>query len=182
VLNWPESTLCPLCVPYPRHAQTKALGYGTHDGRYLKGYTEGVYVDIMNEQGELMTETAVCQISPIPDLPMDLNQVVTREGEQVQTVGHHWPLDGPLSEDQRIRMERAGACFACHQHIPDGAISYRILAAVGSRLGPDARDGQGAPHADQPDHARAGNVEVFGTLLLVLLIIGGAFWLKRRRS
>jgi flagellar biogenesis protein FliO len=28
----------------------------------------------------------------------------------------------------------------------------------------------------------AGNVEVFGTLLLVLLIIGGAFWLKRRRS
>jgi hypothetical protein len=33
------------------HAQTKALGCGTHDGRYLKGVVDGIYVDIMNEKG-----------------------------------------------------------------------------------------------------------------------------------
>lgn len=73
------------------HATAKALGYGTHDGRYMKGYTQGITVDIMNEKGQLVTKTATFQIAPIPYLPMDLDQVVTREGEQLQTVGHHWP-------------------------------------------------------------------------------------------
>ncbi|MGD8258158.1 MAG: hypothetical protein PVG08_18285 [Desulfobacterales bacterium] len=70
-------------------------------------------MDIINEKGQLVTKTALYQISPIPDLPMDLDQVITREGEQLQTVGHHWPLDGPLSAEMRDHMERVGdACPA----------------------------------------------------------------------
>ncbi len=41
------------------HAEAKSLGYGTHDGRYMKQYSKGIYVDISNEKGQLVTKTAL---------------------------------------------------------------------------------------------------------------------------
>jgi hypothetical protein len=163
------------------HASAKALGYGTHDGRYLQGYTEGIYVDITNEEGKLVTKTARFQMSPIRDLPMDLDQVVTREGEQLQTVGHHWPLSGPLSDARRDNMERVGICIACHKVVPSGTLAYRALSEVGSRLGL-------VPTTDK-DHQRlvhrilfmAANLEFYGTVFLFLAILGCIYWLARRR-
>lgn len=55
----------------------------------------------MNEKGELVTESAQYQISPVPELAMDLDNVINREDQQLQTVGHHWPLDGPLPKEMR---------------------------------------------------------------------------------
>jgi hypothetical protein len=148
------------------HATAKALGYGTHDGRYLKGYTDGIYVDIMNEKGELVTQTAQFQISPIPDLPMDLDQVVTRDDQQLQTVGHHWPLSGPLPKDMRDNMERVGVCLSCHKDIPSGKLIYRFVSKVGSAL-------ELIPKTDQEHQTLIGralfiaaNTEVFGTMTL----------------
>jgi hypothetical protein len=82
----------------------------------------------MNEKGWLVTNTAQYQINPVPDLPMDLDQVVTREGEQLQTVGHHWPIDGPLTKDMRDHMERVGLCLSCNKEIPSGRIVYRVVS------------------------------------------------------
>ena len=50
-------------------------------------------------------------------------------------MGHHWSLDGPLTEDQRDRMERIGVCLSCHKDVPDGKFSYRMVSKVGSALG-----------------------------------------------
>ena len=100
------------------NTSSKALGYGTHDGRYMTAYTRGVYVDISTANGEILSKSAQPQISPIPELPMDLSQVVTRNNKQVQTVGHHWPLSGPLTKEMRDRMEQVGVCIACHKDIP----------------------------------------------------------------
>jgi hypothetical protein len=108
-----EARTCASC-----HTNSKALGYGTHDGRYMTAYTRGVYVDISTANGEIISKSAQPQISPIPELPMDLNQVVTRDNKQVQTVGHHWPLSGPLTKEMRDRMEQVGVCIACHKDIP----------------------------------------------------------------
>jgi hypothetical protein len=152
------------------HATAKALGYGTHDGRYMQQYTRGIYVDIMNEKGQLVTKTAKFQISPIPDLPMDLDQVVTREGEQVQSVGQHWPLSGPLTKDQRDHMERVGVCLSCHKEVPTGKFAYRVLSRAGSVLGL-------IPKTDQ-EHQQligralylAANVEVFGAIIIATLV------------
>jgi hypothetical protein len=44
-------------------------------------------VDIVNEKGELMTKTAQYQRSPVPELTMNLDNVVNRENQQMQTVG-----------------------------------------------------------------------------------------------
>jgi hypothetical protein len=100
------------------HGSSKALGYGTHDGQYMKAYAEGVVVDLATAQGKIISQNAQIQIPPIPELPMDLDQVVTREDEQVQTVGHHWPLSGPLPKEMRDRVEQTGVCIVCHEEVP----------------------------------------------------------------
>jgi hypothetical protein len=166
------------------HATAKALGYGTHDGRYLRQYTNGIYVDIMNEKAQLITKTALFQISPVPDLPMDLDQVVTRENVQLQTVGHHWPLSGPLSKDQRDHMERVGVCLSCHKEIPSGRFVYRVLSKVGGVLGLIPKTD--AEHQKLIIRAMfiAANVEVFGAfiggLIVALLVIYFVFFRRRR--
>ncbi len=113
-----EARTCASC-----HASSKALGYGTHDGRYMKAYTKGVYVDVATATGEIISRKAQIQIPPIPELPMDLDQIVTRDDEQLQTVGHHWPLSGPLPKETRDRMEKVGVCISCHKDFSPGFFS-----------------------------------------------------------
>ena len=113
-----EARTCASC-----HANSKALGYGTHDGRYMKAYTKGVYVDVATATGEIISTNAQLQISPIPELPMDLDQIVTRDNKQLQTVGHHWPLSSPLPKEMRDRMEKVGVCISCHKDFSPGFFS-----------------------------------------------------------
>lgn len=165
------------------HAESRALGYGTHDGRYMKQYTKGIYVDITNEKGQLVTQTAQFQISPIPDLPMDLDQIITREEEQLQTVGHHWPMSGPLTREMRDNMERVGVCLSCHKDIPSGRFVYRMLNKIGSITGLTPKTD--AEHKKLIGRAMfiAANVEIFGVLIgaiVVLIII--VFFARRRRT
>ncbi len=164
------------------HASAKALGYGTHDGRYLRGYNQGVYVDIMDNQGQLLTKTAQYQISPVPELAMDLDNVINREDLQLQTVGHHWPLDGPLPAEVRANMERTGVCLSCHQVIPDGAFVYRIIAKVGETLGMVPKND--AEHRRLIGRAMfvAANVEIFGIPIAILVIIGFVVLLRRKKA
>jgi hypothetical protein len=110
-----EARTCASC-----HASSKALGYGTHDGRYMKSYTKGVYVDVASATGEIISKNAQLQIPAIPELPMDLDQIVTRWNKQRQTVGHHWPLSGPLPKEVRDRMEKVGVCISCHKDFTPG--------------------------------------------------------------
>jgi hypothetical protein len=89
----------------------------------MNGYTNGVRVDVATAQGEMVSKHAKIQIPPIPELPMNLDQVVTRDNKQLQTVGHHWPLSGPLPKEMRDKIEKVGVCITCHQHIPVGSFT-----------------------------------------------------------
>jgi hypothetical protein len=165
------------------HATSKALGYGTHDGRYLRQYNNGIYVDIMNEKAQLITKTAKYQISPIPDLPMDLDQVVTREDEQLQTVGHHWPTDGPLTREMRDHMERVGVCLSCHKEIPSGRFVYRVISKIGDYLGMIPKTD--AEHQKLIGRAIfiAANVEIFGGLMAAIVgLVIIVYFLRRRKK
>jgi len=115
------------------HANPKALGYGIDGGRYLLGYTEDRYVDLENPDGSVMAASAQVQMPGIPDLPMDWSQIVDPEtGAQLQTVGSHWPGSGPLTEDQRTRMERTGVCMGCHQNMADPTFwTDQVIAKFG---------------------------------------------------
>ena len=42
------------------------------------------------------------------------------------TVGSHWPLTGPLTAEQREKMERTGLCMGCHQNMTDDALWAKV--------------------------------------------------------
>ncbi len=134
------------------HANPKALGYGIGDGEYMKGYQKPRYTDLQNAKGEQLSKSSQPQLGAIPNLPMDLSQVVTRDGEQLQTVGHHWPLSSPLTQDMREHMERLGTCIACHKDLPNGNAALSTITTVGELL-------KMVPHSDA-EHAKLLNKDI----------------------
>ena len=118
------------------HSSPKALGYGIDGGRFQTGYLQAIYEDLVDAAtGEILPEQIQPQIEAIPDLPMDLSQIVTRDDQQLQTVGSHWPLSRPLNNEERNRIERIGVCLGCHQNMADRALwDEQIIAKYGSAL------------------------------------------------
>lgn len=108
------------------HNNPKALGYGIQDGRYLKGYDKGFYVDLETATGEIIPKQTQMQSQAIPSLDHDLSQIVTRDGKQLVTVGSHWPLTGPLPQEMRNKMERTGLCMGCHQNMTNEELWSKV--------------------------------------------------------
>ena len=99
------------------HANPKSLGYGIEDGRFMRGYEDGFVIDLETATGEIIPGKARTQIPAVPGLDHDLTQIVTRDDEQLVSVGSHWPLTGPLPKEMRNKMERTGLCMGCHQNM-----------------------------------------------------------------
>jgi hypothetical protein len=59
---------------------------------------------------------------------------VTEDGEQTQTVGHHFNLSRPLNQEERIHMERGNVCVACHQELPEGTLATSLLHHVADAI------------------------------------------------
>ena len=123
------------------HSNPKALGYGIEGGRFQSQYAEPLYAELDDAAGNLIVENAQIQIQAIPDLDHDWSRIVTEEGEQLMTVGSHWPLSGPLSQEQRTRVERVGVCMGCHQNMAtpafwtDGVVAkYGQVASTGEHI------------------------------------------------
>lgn len=101
------------------HNNPKTLGYGIEDGRFMQGYDNGFVIDLQTAQGQTIPQQFKVQSPAVPKLDHDLSQIVTRDGEQLVTVGSHWDLTSPLTQEQRNKMERTGLCMGCHQNMLD---------------------------------------------------------------
>ncbi|MFQ5563117.1 MAG: cytochrome C [Parvularculaceae bacterium] len=99
------------------HDNPKSLGYGIEDGRFMKGYDKGFVVDLETARGEIIPGKHQVQSPAVPGLTHDVSQIVTRDGEQLVSIGSHWPLTGPLPQEMREKMERTGLCMGCHQNM-----------------------------------------------------------------
>ncbi len=123
-----EARKCESC-----HSDPKALGYGIGGGKFLLGYDEGFVIDLRDADGNVIPTNYQTQIPAVPDLPMDLTQIVDPvTGEQLQTVGSHWPASGPLTADQRERMERTGVCMGCHVEMANADFwTEQVIAKYG---------------------------------------------------
>jgi hypothetical protein len=115
------------------HSDPKALGYGVQGGKFLKGYTKPRVIDLQTADGKIIPANVKNQMEAIPDLPMDWSQIVDpKTGKQLMTVGSHWPKSGPLTQDQRTRMERVGVCMGCHQNMADTQFwTDQVIATYG---------------------------------------------------
>ncbi len=101
------------------HANPKTLGYGIEDGRFLLGYEKDRIVDLETATGEIIPQNTQVQMQGVPKLEHDVSQIVSRDGEQLVSIGSHWPLTGPLPAEMREKMERTGLCMGCHQNMTD---------------------------------------------------------------
>jgi len=164
------------------HANPKTLGYGIGGGVYMSKYSQDRYLDLRDAKGNVISNQATVQFNDIEDLDFDLSKIVTRDGKQLMTVGHHWPLSGPLSQESREKMERVGVCIACHTDIPDGNIPVAMLVKTGGILGI-------IPHSDD-EHSRllnndlnwAATTKILLPAFLIGLIIVIVFLRKRNRK
>jgi len=115
------------------HSNPKALGYGIENGRFQTKYAEPLYAAMDDAEGNLLAESVQIQIQAILDLDHDWSKIVTRDGEQLTTVGSHWPLSRPLNNDERTKMERTGVCMGCHQNMADLAFwTDGVIAKYGT--------------------------------------------------
>ncbi|GMU35575.1 MAG: hypothetical protein AMXMBFR20_34460 [Planctomycetia bacterium] len=117
------------------HLSDKALGYGIDGGRLTKPWDEAHYVDLTTADGHVLSKNARPQIEPIEGLVGDWSRVVTEDGQQIQTVGHHFKRDRPLNNEERANMSRQGLCVSCHTEIPEGSLAVSALHHAGEFVG-----------------------------------------------
>ena len=101
------------------HNNPKAMGYGIGGGVFQARYTQAIVEDLIDQRtGEPIPERYQIQIPAIPELTFDWSRIVDPEtGDQVATVGTHWPLSRALTQDEIRGILRTGLCMGCHQEM-----------------------------------------------------------------
>ena len=100
------------------HNNPKALGYGISGGVFQTRYTENVVEDLIDQKtGKVIPGRYKIQIPKIDGMDFDWSTIVNSKGEQVQTVGTHWPLSRALPKKMRDGLQRTGLCMGCHQEM-----------------------------------------------------------------
>ncbi len=157
------------------HATAKAMGYGIGGGLIFSDPSQDFEVDLMTADGKVLPQKTTTQKPGIGNLKMDWSRFVTEKGRQLQTVGHHFKLSGPLSNAQRDKLDRRGVCLSCHKTIPDQDLAVSLMSHVAKYAG---------VKIDNNEHQSILNKLVFlgawGQLLLGIVVGLGLFFLGYR--
>lgn len=109
------------------HNSAKAQGYGIEGGLFNTRMAEDVVEDLIDQKtGKPIPANYQVQIPAIPQLKFDWSVIVDKDGNQVQTVGTHWPLSRSLTQEQRDGMNRTGLCMGCHQNMSNAELWGKI--------------------------------------------------------
>ena len=125
-----EARQCESC-----HDNDAAPGYGIGGGKYLVDPSRDFVVDLMTADKEVLPENTTIQKPGIKNLKMDWSRFVDEEGNQLQTVGHHFKLSGPLDAQTRSKLDRRGVCMACHVSIPDKDLAVSLMSHAAKYAG-----------------------------------------------
>ena len=157
------------------HANPAAMGYGIEGGNVWSDMGEDFIVDLKTADGRVIPAKYTVQKPKIENFNVDWSRFVDENGTWLQTVDNHWNLAGPLSNEQRAKLDRRGACMACHRTIPDGDPAVSLMHHVADVAGVDIDT---AMHNEILNkNIRIGAwTQVFGGLLALGLL----FYLYRR--
>lgn len=109
------------------HNDPKAAGYGIGGGVFQTRYSQPIIEDLIDQKtGRPIPKRYQVQIPPIPELTFDWSTIVDEDGNQVQTVGTHWPLSRALNKQERNTLTRTGLCMGCHQQMSDKQFWDRV--------------------------------------------------------
>lgn len=105
------------------HNNPKAQGYGISGGVFLTRQAEEVIEDLIDQKtGKVIPKQYQIQIGKIDGLDFDWSTIVDKDGNQVQTVGTHWPLSRSLTKEMRDGMNRTGLCMGCHREMSNAEL------------------------------------------------------------
>ncbi|MCG8423768.1 MAG: cytochrome C [Proteobacteria bacterium] len=112
------------------HDNPKALGYGISGGVFQGRYAESIVEDLIDQKtGEVIPRRHQIQIQRIEGLNFDWSTIIDQNGNQVQTVGTHWPLSRALNREQREGINRTGLCMGCHREMRNPQLWSRWATA-----------------------------------------------------
>ncbi|MFQ5678975.1 MAG: cytochrome C [Gemmatimonadota bacterium] len=110
------------------HNSAKALGYGIEGGVFQTRYAEEIVEDLIDQRtGEPIPKRYQVQIPKIEKLTFDWSRIVDPvTGDQVATVGTHWPLSRALPREMRQGIERTGLCTGCHREMTNRELWRKV--------------------------------------------------------
>ncbi len=109
------------------HNNPKAMGYGIAGGVFQTRYTENIIEDLIDQKtGKPIPKRYQIQIPKIDGMDFDWSTIVNDKGEQVQTVGTHWPLSRSLTKEMRDGMQRTGLCMGCHREMTNDQLWQKV--------------------------------------------------------
>ncbi|MEO1498062.1 MAG: cytochrome C [Planctomycetota bacterium] len=162
------------------HTSDKALGYGIDGGKTVRGWDKRTYVELETVDGEILPKQTQPQMEPIEGLANDWSRIVDEEGNQLQTVGHHFQLSRALNNDERARISREGTCLACHQELPTQDLAAGLLHHVAKYTGQ-------LPHTTEQHNSLVHKIvligawaQVGGGAVAALAAVSGVVWWRRR--
>jgi hypothetical protein len=158
------------------------MGYGIDEGEDFADPSQPYIVDLMTADGKIIPKIFKTQINSIPNLKHDWSKIVTEDGKQLQTIGHHFSLSRPLNNEERSKLDRRGVCLSCHQEIPDKDLAVSLLHHISevSNIEVDKKMHSSILHKILLIGAWT---QVLGIFVLVGGIFGFATWflLKKRK-
>lgn len=163
------------------HTSEKALGFGIDGGRSTRPPNQRLTVDIETIDGEILPQRTQPQLEPVENLANDWSRIVDEEGNQLQTIGHHFKLSRPLNNDERARMSRHGACLSCHQEIPTQSLAVSLLHHVAQYTGQMPVTAAQHNSLIHKIVLMSAWTQAFGFIGLPLACAGAALWFRRRR-
>jgi len=108
------------------HDNPKAQGYGISGGVFQTRYVEDIVEDLIDQKtGKVIPRNFQVQIPKIEALDFDWSTIV-KDGQQVQTVGTHWPLSRALPQETRDAMNRTGLCLGCHREMSNAELWAKV--------------------------------------------------------
>ena len=162
------------------HASQKALGRGIDGGESVRGWDERKFVDLETVDGKILPKRTRPQMEPIEGLADDWSRIVDEQGQQLQTVGHHFQLSRALNKDEQARMTREGTCLACHQELPTGDLAASLLHHVAKYTGQ-------LPHTAEQHSSLVHKITLFaawgqvgGGFAAGLATVGALVWWRKR--
>ncbi|MFH1266813.1 MAG: hypothetical protein ABIK89_13880 [Planctomycetota bacterium] len=141
---------------------------GKRIGVSFQGLMEIPYTSPYTEEGEGLTA--------------DWSRLVTEEGRQLQTVGHHFKGSRPLNNEERAHIDRQGVCLACHQEIPDRSPAVSLLHHVAEYTGQLPKTAGQHNSLAHKILLLAAWVQVVVVGAVPLAVLAGALWVWRRRK
>ena len=165
------------------HSSDKALGLGIGKGELTRAWNEKHTVDLETiDEKRILPHRTRPQMEAIENLAQDWSRIVDEDGNQLQTVGHHFQLSRALSRDEQLRISRHGTCMACHQEIPANSAAINLLHHVAEYTGqlPETTDQHSA--LVRKIALLSAWVQVLAGLLVPATLLAGVFWWRSRNN